>query len=124
MGTTQTSPKTVIGIAASAIATAALLTFAIPPAAAETAPAAIKVAYADLDISSQAGAQTLLRRIHVAAVEACSTDTLHSPLFPRADAQFRDCLIEAKDAAVSGVGSRLVARLHDRNPGNAILASR
>jgi UrcA family protein len=125
MGTTQTSPKTIFGLAVTTLATAALLSFAVPaPAAAETAPAAVKVAYADLDISSQAGAKTLLRRIHVAAVEACATDTLNSPLFPRADAQTRDCVTDASNAAVAGVGSPLLARLHDRTPASTILASR
>jgi UrcA family protein len=88
----------------------------IPPALAETRTITAdsqRVAYSDLDLTSQAGARTLLQRIHVAAATACTTELANSPLTPRAQAQFQQCTSNAETAAVARVGAPLVASLYN-----------
>jgi UrcA family protein len=46
-----------------------------------------RVSYADLDLSTPAGARAMLRRIERAAGRVCGQS--HSPLFPRTDANMR-----------------------------------
>lgn len=82
-----------------------LATAAVGMASAQTAPqTAARVSYADLDLSSEAGARALLYRIRVAASSACGQET-HSPLFPRESARHRACVNEAVGAAVNQIGS-------------------
>ena len=80
-----------------------------PPQTIETA----QVSYADLDLSTEAGARALLGRIDSAARDACG-DATHSPLLPREGANLRECVNEAVGTAVSKIGSPLVASLHTK----------
>ena len=75
--------------------------------------ATAQVTYADLDVSTEAGARTLLARIDGAARDACG-DAAHSPLLPREGANIRECVNEAVGTAVSKIGSPMVASLHGK----------
>jgi UrcA family protein len=94
----------------------------LPAASAETGPearsAAERVAYADLDLSTRHGAGQLLVRIEGAARRACGTEPTHSPLFPRASAEFRTCVSDAVDTAVQRIGSPTLTAM--ANPGAAV----
>jgi UrcA family protein len=60
---------------------------AVAPAAiaqAPSEPASVRVAYGDLNMSTRAGGEILLSRIHSAAKKACSRAVEDSPLTPRA----------------------------------------
>jgi UrcA family protein len=80
-------------------------------ASAQTAPSATQVTYADLDLSTEAGARILLRRINLAAHEACA-DVVHSPLLPRAAVAHGRCVATATRTAIDAVGSVTVANAH------------
>jgi UrcA family protein len=100
-----------------------LSVFAVDMATAQTpaAGATAKVSYSDLDLSTKAGAQTLLTRIEVAANSACGTIN-HSPLFPREASEHRKCVDDAVGRAVGGIDAPLVASLAKSR--QAVLASR
>jgi UrcA family protein len=92
-------------------------------ATAQTAPRTAQVGYADLDLSTPAGAKTLLTRIKFAAGKACGEEN-HSPLFPRAMAQHRACVSDAVNATVGRIDAPLVAALHKQSLAGASFASR
>lgn len=89
-------------------------------------PVSASVSYADLDLSTESGARAMLERVKLAARDMCGTQPIHSPLTPRAPTQFRDCVAEAVDSAVTGLGSPLVLALHkvDTDTAPTTLASR
>jgi len=89
-------------------------------------PVSATVSYADLDLSTEAGARAMLQRIRVTAREMCGSDPVHSPLTPRAPTQFRNCVIDAVDSAVTGIGAPLVAALNkdEAEKARTVLASR
>jgi UrcA family protein len=139
MGTKkQTSPKLASAYATtspSVIATAFTVAMAVaalalaPVAMAEpdvVRPVSATVSYADLDLSTEAGARTMLQRIRFTAREMCGSEPVHSPLTPRAPTQFRNCVIDAVDSAVAGLGAPLVASLNNTEAEQAltVLASR
>lgn len=70
----------------------------------------VKVDYADLNILSQAGARTLLKRIHIASFRVCGPDPgfsdTHDLLY------WQSCIDRANAEAVKAVGSPLVAELY------------
>ena len=49
----------------------------------------VRVAYGDLNLSSPAGAETLLKRIKIAARKVCTSSVTHSPLMPRSETTCR-----------------------------------
>ena len=106
-------------ILGAALAGAGLLLAAasMSPAFAGT-PAQAKVAYADLDLSTKAGARVLLSRIDVAANEACGKQ-IHSPLLPRESAFHRECVNDAVSNAVQRIGSPLVTALNGETQAQA-----
>jgi len=77
-----------------------------------SAKPAATVSYADLDLSSHEGARTLLKRINVAAKEACGPAPVMSPLTPAAPTFHARCITEAADQAVAEVNAPLVVALH------------
>jgi UrcA family protein len=138
MGTKkQTSPKLASPTLASNNVIATIFTVALAVGSLALAPAAMAepdvvrpvsatVSYADLDLSTEAGARTMLQRIRFTAREMCGSEPVHSPLTPRAPTQFRNCVIDAVDSAVAGLGAPLVAALHNDEAEKAltVLASR
>lgn len=78
------------------------------PDAAVTRTAA--VAYADLDLSDDAGAQSLYRRIRVAARAVCTATDLDFDLEARR--RQRACARDAVAGAVERIGSDSLTRLH------------
>ncbi len=69
------------------------------------------VSYADLDLDGQAGVYTLLRRIERAARDVCSPEP--SRLIElRDNADFQDCMAEARDQAVADIDAPLVQDIY------------
>ena len=92
----------------------ALCTLQVTAQAADDALPSKRVSYADLDISTPAGAKVLYGRIKRAAKEVCS----YSGFDPLGAAQVRDrCVDYAIDNAVKGVGSPALSALR---PSSAI----
>lgn len=71
-------PRPILALVTSAAAFAAT-SFAVCPAAAQTAPTSVAVAYGDLNLSSDAGRATFDSRIAYAARRLCG-DYLHTEL--------------------------------------------
>jgi UrcA family protein len=81
---------------------------AVASAADEPVPTHV-VRYADLDISHEAGARTLYRRIEAAAREVCHVDFYSYRRLPGNDQQ---CFQRAVDDAVKQVDSAALAQIH------------
>ena len=84
---------------------------------------AATVAFSDLDLSTTEGARALLRRINVAAHEACGT-SVHSPLLPRAAVQHDRCVVAATESALNRIDSPMVAQVHRTESAGTLLAAR
>ena len=120
MGTKkQTSPNlTTSNVITSIFAVAlAVGSLALAPAAAMAEPDTVRpvsaaVSYADLDLSTEDGANAVLQRINVAARDMCGGKPIHSPLFPRAATQFDNCVSDAVDSAVAGLDAPVVLAFH------------
>lgn len=81
-----------------------------------SARTAATVSYADLDLSTQDGARALLKRINIAAKEACGPEPVMSPLTPAAPTLHERCITQAADKAVAEVNAPLVVALHTGQP--------
>lgn len=75
-------------------------------------PVSAAVSYADLDLSTESGADAVLQRIKVAARDMCGGKPIHSPLFPRAATHFDMCVSDAVDSAVAGLDAPVVLAFH------------
>ena len=137
MGTKkQTSPKLAYAIASpNVIATAFTVAIAVgalalaPAAMAEpdvVRPVSATVSYADLDLSTEAGARAMLQHIRFTARDMCGSEPVHSPLTPRAPTQFRNCVIDAVDSAIAGLDAPVLTALNNTEAEKAltVLASR
>lgn len=84
------------------------------------------VSYADLDLSTEAGAGKLLKRLDLAAQRACGPEPTHSPLMPRVTALYDLCVREAVDVAVLRIGSPIVTAVYNAAPSQdgAVIAAR
>ena len=80
------------------------------PATAETREQ--RVSYADLDVSSDAGADALLRRVRRAAEHVCGYRSAQRFLRERAEA--RACVIDSTNRAVVAVGHPVVTARHEQ----------
>ena len=102
------APSAAVAVAAALIGSGLLAL----PAIAETGPSAgVRVAYADLDLSREAGAQALLKRIRSAAREACGPEPVVSGLMPRAGHQHRACVNSAVSTAVERINAPVLTAL-------------
>jgi UrcA family protein len=70
----------------------------------------VTVSYADLNISSKAGAEVLLFRLRVAASKACGGAPVMFDL--HAEATYDACFKDALDKAVAQVASPLLAQIY------------
>lgn len=84
---------------------------------------AATVGFSDLDLSTTEGARALLRRINVAAHEACGT-SVHSPLLPRAAVQHDRCVVAATELALNRIDLPMVAQVHRTESAGTLLAAR
>jgi UrcA family protein len=73
----------------------------------------IKVGYSDLNLSSQAGAEALMRRIHHAASDICGGPSRDLGI----EQQYNSCMDATVGAAVAKVNSPILTAL---NSGHAI----
>lgn len=69
----------------------------------------VVVAYGDLDLSAQSGAQTLYVRLHGAAREVCSP---RETRIPRLRREWAQCVDIALDNAVAATGIERVVAMH------------
>lgn len=95
-------------------------------ATAQTSPAkteAAHVVYSDLNLSTEDGAKTLLRRVNAAANEACGAN-VHSPLLPRTATQHDRCVAVTTQSAIDSIGSLTVAQVHRSETAGTLVAAR
>ena len=72
-------------------------------------PGSVVVSYRDLDLSSEAGAHALVRRVHAAAETICGPSPFAADI---ARVQlFKGCIREARDHALAAVHKPMVAAL-------------
>lgn len=105
----------------------AVLMAAAPAAFAEGNTAAlisrsVKVSYADLDLSREAGARTLFQRLKAASRRTCGNRP--SPKLIAASVRYEACLEGAMSRAVTAIDSPLVTALLDRRNALAKVATR
>lgn len=132
MDTTIASPRrassnsfSLFGVALSAATGLWLVAVTTEMAHADTpspAQSVESVTYSDLDLSTADGARALLGRIEYAAKGVCGPEPVHSPLFPRAGAYYRDCVVASTDAAVARIGSPALLAVHRDTQSTSSLA--
>jgi UrcA family protein len=83
-----------------------------------------RVSYADLDLSTQKGADRLLHRIRTAAKHVCRGPGVMPATMSR---EVRKCMTDATDAAVASLNNDIVLALYfertGRNPAGPAIAS-
>ena len=84
----------------------------------------IKVAYADLNLSTEAGAKVMLQRFRNAARSICEPTPDSKDLFR--DGQYRSCVNTITDHAVTSFDSPMVTALNSRGhaPAMALASNR
>jgi UrcA family protein len=97
-------------------------------AIAQSAPdyrASEAVSYADLDLATNDGARTLLRRIDLAARRVCGPEPSHSPLQPRLVTFYQECVADSVDVTIARIDSPLLSAMNgEQKTAGAALASR
>jgi len=94
-----------------AILTTVACLVAAPSAGADPRPPAVSVSYADLDLTTEAGASTLLVRLKRAARLVCD-ETRLSIMGLAAVERHKACITSALDHSVQSVESETLARLY------------
>lgn len=102
-------------LAVSALAFAAMAT---PLAAKETSRNAVTLSYADLDLTSEAGANALLRRVDRAARQVCGITHAQRGLFQR---QRRQCVAETVGETVAKIDAPVVTQMHATREGQRMI---
>jgi UrcA family protein len=107
------------------LATAAILCMisAAPAARADQAERnTLRVAYADLDLSREAGARSLFKRIALASRQVCGTRP--SPKLIEANARYQACYRDSLSQAVAEIGSPLLSAMLNGQTGHREMAAR
>ena len=94
-----------------AVSCALATAMAAPAAMASDSPLVVRVAYSDLNLSSQHDSAVLLRRLHEAALEACGASDFSVPDYRRS-VERSACYRESMDRAVASVGAPAVSQLY------------
>ena len=94
-----------------AVSCALATAMAAPAAMASDSPLVVRVAYSDLNLSSQHDSAVLLRRLHEAALEACGASDFSVPDYRRS-VERSTCYRESMDRAVASVGAPTVSQLY------------
>jgi UrcA family protein len=84
---------------------------AAPVAMASESPAAVPVAYGDLNLSSPHDSAVLLHRLHEAALEACGASDASVAAY-RLSVERSACYRDSMDRAVASVGAPTVSQLY------------
>ena len=79
----------------------------------------VTVNYGDLDLSGQAGANTMLQRIHRAARDVCGDRPGGTQLGDMH--RYQACMTSAVDRAVASLGSPTVSALNDRGASHGVV---
>lgn len=103
-----------------ALTTAACLLAA--PVNADPSPPSVVVSYADLDLTTEAGAHTLLLRLKRAARTVCR-ETRLSIMGLESERRYSACMSSALNQSVQGVGSERLTRLYTGSPAASMVAS-
>jgi UrcA family protein len=89
---------------------------AAPLLARESEPVSVAVQSRDLDLSSDAGVQTLYTRIHAAARKACAGAESRSAA---SQVEHRMCMRTAMDSGVLAANNAALSKLHAEKTGSA-----
>ncbi len=100
----------------------AATTHAAPSVDGTSDPLSVKVSYADLNLSTPVGAQSVLNRIHAAAQTACGGET-DIRLLDRL-AAYHSCMQATVDRAVASLANPVVTGLYAGEPGAVVVANR
>ncbi len=105
-------------IVQSLISAAAVITIGLPLSASAAAPsqfedASVKVSYKDLNIESEAGAQSLYARLKHASKKACNLRSRTVTGSLRAVAEAKRCYNETLEAAVKEIDNDTLTRIHE-----------
>jgi UrcA family protein len=84
---------------------------AAPAAMASDSPSVVRVAYGDLNLSSQRDSAVLLHRLHEASLEACGASEFSVPDYRRS-IERSACYRQSMDRAVSAVDAPAVSQLY------------
>lgn len=106
------------GIFAALITCVAALPLSVSASASVSAgmeDAAVKVSYADLNISNEAGARALYRRLQQASREVCGVRSFVEHGSLEATAEARQCYNDALESAVAKIGSEMLSDIHSRS---------
>ena len=108
-----------------ALGAALIASLAAAPAFAQPSSApSLHISYSDLNLNSAKGAETMIRRIRVAAAEVCSAVPGSSGTSISAIDQFNTCYRATVAGAVEALGSTSVKQAYNRTGGNTVMASR
>jgi len=80
-----------------------------------------RVAFSDLDLNTQSGAQVMLRRIQGAAARVCAQP--RTPLFPTVETTMRRCTAQSTGQAVAALNSPTVFAEAGRLPNRPVLTA-
>ena len=102
----------------SVVATVAVVIFSMPAIASadagdELKGRAEKVAFSDLNVNKEAGAQTLYRRLQQASKRVCGVESLNIAGSISAIAQAKRCYRETLDESVAKVNSAALTEIHE-----------
>jgi UrcA family protein len=102
----------------SVVATVAVVAFSLPAIASadageELKGRAEKVAYSDLNVDKEAGAQTLYRRLQQASKRVCGVESLNIAGSLNAVAQAKRCYRETLDESVAKIDSAALTEIHE-----------
>ena len=100
------------------VATVAVVAFSMPAIASadageELQGRAEKVAFSDLNVNKEAGAQTLYRRLQQASKRVCGVESLNIAGSINAIAQAKRCYRETLDESVAKVNSAALTEIHE-----------
>lgn len=100
------------------IATVAVVAFSLPAIASADAGTELKgrtekVAYSDLNVEKEAGAQQLYRRLQQASKRVCGVESLNIAGSISAVSQSRRCYRETLDAAVVKIDNVALTEIHE-----------
>ena len=105
-------------IVQSLISAAAVITISLPLSASAATPSqfedvSVKVSYKDLNLDSEAGAQSLYSRLKHASKRACNVRSRTVTGSLRAVAEAKRCYNETLEAAVRQIDNDALTRIHE-----------
>jgi UrcA family protein len=99
----------------SLIATIAVIAFSVPAIASadQLQGRSEKVAYSDLNVEKEAGAQTLYRRLQLAAKRVCGVESIKNAGGIREVSRQQHCFKDTMDKAVAKIDNATLTEIHE-----------